>query len=99
MGIDHSTHQALIYGPTEYGGFGVRHLYTEMMGSKLETVISHIQSESELGISFIININYIQLLAGIGEPVFESKRDITYIPMNWILHLRAFLIKINATLE
>jgi hypothetical protein len=38
MGIDHSTHRALIYGPTEYGGFGVRHLYTEMMGMKLETI-------------------------------------------------------------
>jgi hypothetical protein len=44
MGIDHSTHRALIYGPTEYGGFGVRHLYTEMMGMKLETVIGHIRS-------------------------------------------------------
>jgi hypothetical protein len=52
-----------------------------------------------LGISFIININYIQLLGGIGEPVLESKRYITYIPMNWILHLREFLIEINATLE
>jgi hypothetical protein len=29
MGIDHSTHRALIYGPAEYKGFGVRHLYTE----------------------------------------------------------------------
>jgi hypothetical protein len=42
MGIDHSTHRSLIYGPTEYGGFGVRHLYTEMMGMTLETVISHL---------------------------------------------------------
>jgi hypothetical protein len=48
MGIDHSTHRALIYGPTEYGGFGVRHLYTEMMGLKLETVISHIRAGSQL---------------------------------------------------
>jgi hypothetical protein len=31
MGIDHSTHRSLIYGPSEYGGFGTRHLYTEMM--------------------------------------------------------------------
>jgi hypothetical protein len=42
MGIDHSTHRALIYGPSEYGRFGVRHLYTEMMGMKLETLISHL---------------------------------------------------------
>jgi hypothetical protein len=95
MGIDHSTHRALVYGPTEYGGFGVRHLYTEMMGMKLETLISHIRAGSQLGLSFIININYIQLHAGIGTPILLSKDNISYIPMNWILHLRQFLIKIN----
>lgn len=99
MGIDHSTHRALIYGPSEYGGFGVRHLYTEMMGMKLETVISHIRSESQLGTLFEININYIQLLAGTGTPIFQSRDDLSYIPMNWILHLRQFLLEINAKLE
>jgi hypothetical protein len=44
MGIDHSTHRALMYGPSVYGGFGIRYLYTEMMGMKLETIIRHIQS-------------------------------------------------------
>jgi hypothetical protein len=92
MGIDHSTHHALIYGPLEYGGFGVRHLYTEMMGMKLETVISHIRSESQLGTLFEINTNYIQLLAGTGTPIFQSRDDLSYIPMNWILHLRQFLL-------
>jgi hypothetical protein len=99
MGIDHSTHRALIYGPSEYGGFGVRHLYTEMMGVKLETVISHLRAESELGTSIIININYLQLLAGTSKPILEPNIDISYIPMNWILHLRQFFIEINATLE
>jgi hypothetical protein len=99
MGINHSIHRALIYGPMEYGGFGVQHLYTEMMGIKLETVISHIRANSQLGISMIININFIQLHAGIGTPIFESKADLSYVSMNWLLHLRQFLIEINATLE
>jgi hypothetical protein len=99
MGIDHITDRALIYGPAEYGGFGVRHLYTKMMGTKLETVISHIRATSQLGISMIININFTQLHAGIDTPIFQSKDDLSYVPMNWILHLRHFLIEINATLE
>jgi hypothetical protein len=98
MGINHSTHCALIYGPVEYGGFGIRHLYTEMMGMKLETVISHIRAKSQLGIAIIINVNFIQLHAGIGSPIFESTDDISYVPMNWILHLRQFMIEINATI-
>jgi hypothetical protein len=71
----------------EYGGFGVRHIYTEMMGMKLETVISHIRAGSQLGSSFIININYTQLHTGIGTPIFLSRDDISYVPMNWMLHL------------
>lgn len=99
MGIDHSTHRSLIFGPSEYGGFGIRHLYTEMMGTKLETVISHLRAETELGTSLIININYIQLLSGIGKPIFQSQQDISYVPMNWLLHIREFLIETKATLE
>jgi hypothetical protein len=99
MGIDHSTHRALIYGPSEYGGFGVRHLYTEMMGMKVESIVSHIRAGTELGTSFIININHIQLLSGIGEPIFMSKADISYNPMNWLLHVRQFLWEINATMD
>jgi hypothetical protein len=48
MSYDHSTLHSLIYGPVEYGGMGVRHLYTEMMGMKLDTVISHLQARSDL---------------------------------------------------
>jgi hypothetical protein len=54
---------------------------------------------SELGTSFIIKINYNQLLSCIGEPIFQSKEDISYIPTNWLLHLRQFIIEINASLE
>jgi hypothetical protein len=57
-------------------------------------------AEFELGTSFIININYFQLLSGTGEPILESKLHISsYIPMNWILHIRTLLIVINATLK
>jgi hypothetical protein len=66
---------------------------------KIETIISHLRAASDLQTSFIININYIQLLLVIGEPILESKLDISYIPMNWILHICAFQIEINAPLE
>jgi hypothetical protein len=95
MGINHRSHRALVYEPAEYGGFGVCHLYTEMMGMKF----SHKKSGSQLVFSIIININYIQLHARISTPIFRSQDDISYVPMNWILHIQQFLIEINATLE
>jgi hypothetical protein len=99
MGYDHSTHRTLVYGPAELGGLGVRHLYTETLGMKIDTVMSHIRAQSDLGKTLIININYIQLLSGLAAPILLSRDDIRYIPNNWILHIRTFLIEINATLD
>jgi hypothetical protein len=44
MGYDHSTPRDLIFGPEEFGGFYIRHLLTEMMGMKLDSIISDIIS-------------------------------------------------------
>jgi Reverse transcriptase (RNA-dependent DNA polymerase) len=99
MGIDHSTHRALVYGPAEYGGFGIKHLYTEMHGMKLDAVISHIRADTQLGTTFRININYIQLQSGVGNPIMASRDNISYLPKNWILHLRNFLLEVNARIE
>jgi hypothetical protein len=76
MGYVHSTHRALIFGPKSYGGFGVRHLFTEMQGAKIEAVISYIRTGLTLGLSMRININYLQLLTGLEEPVLTSKTQI-----------------------
>jgi hypothetical protein len=99
MGYDRSTPRALIYGPSEFGGFGIRHLYTEMLGMKLDTVVSHLRADTQLGRAFRINLNYLQLTAGITEPMLESQTPLLYINNNWILHLLQFLSEINAKLE
>jgi hypothetical protein len=56
MGYAHSTHRSLIFGSKIYGGFGVRHLYTEMQGMKLETMISHLRANTTLGRTLRTNI-------------------------------------------
>jgi hypothetical protein len=96
MGIDHSRHRALMYDPADYGGF---HLYMEMMGMKLEIVISHLSAETEPKTSMLINFNYIQLHVGTGNPIFQSHDGISYVQMKWIIHLRQFLNETNATSE
>jgi hypothetical protein len=95
MGYDHSIPQDLIFGPQELGVFGIRHLFTEMMGMKLDTIIARIRADSNLGKAMVININYIQLICGMEEPILTSTRKLPYINTNWILHIREFLIKIK----
>jgi hypothetical protein len=70
-----------------------------MMRIKLETIISHIQAETEQSTLFIMNINHIQLQAGIGQAIFMPNCNISYVPMNWLLHIRQFLWRIKATLD
>jgi hypothetical protein len=64
MGYEHGSPRALIHGPLEMGGCKIPHLYTEMMGLKIESIIAHIRADSVIGKSIRININYIQLLSG-----------------------------------
>jgi ribonuclease HI len=97
MGYEHGSPRALIHGPSEMGGCEIPHLYTEMMGLKIESVMAHIRADSLLGKSFRININYIQLLTGLEDPIFMSRDNIGYITDNWLLHLRNYLLEINGS--
>jgi hypothetical protein len=96
MGYTHGTTRALIFGPTIYRGCGVRHLYTEMQGMKLETMISHLRAGTSLGTIIHTNINYLQMLTGIEEPILESTAPIEYIEDNWLTQFRTFLTTIKA---
>jgi hypothetical protein len=98
-GYDHSMHRSVVFGPTNFGGVGMRHLFTEMMEMKLNTVLSHIRANLTLGKSMRINIDYIQLTSGMTTPIFESSNPIPYIEQNWLLHVRDYLIEINAKMQ
>jgi hypothetical protein len=74
-------------------------LFSEMMGMKLETVISYICAETVLGKSIIVNLNYLQLSAGIENPLFTCRDNVNYLDHNWLLHLRDYLLEINGTLQ
>jgi hypothetical protein len=52
IGYDHSMHRSIVFGPPEFGGIGIKHLYTEMMGMKLNTLMSHLRANSTLGQAF-----------------------------------------------
>jgi hypothetical protein len=81
------------------GGCEIPHSFTEMMGMKIETIISHIRANTIFGKSFRIIINYLQLCSGLETPLFSSRDDIGYIPDNWLTHLRNYIITINGTFQ
>jgi hypothetical protein len=80
MGIDHSTQRALIHGPTANGGFGVRHLYTEMMGLKLETVISQIRAGPNWDLHFLLISTTSNYMRALEHQYFYQKRTYQIFP-------------------
>jgi hypothetical protein len=97
MGFEHGSPRPLVHGTQEMGGYEIPHLYTEMMGLKIESIIAHIRADSILGKSFRININYLQLLSGLESPIFSSRDNIGYITANWLTRLRHYILEINGT--
>ena len=99
IGYEHSIPRAVLFGPKDFGGVGLKHLFTEMMGMKIEVVIAHIRSGSTLGDLITTNINYLQLLSGTDEPILASTTNLKHLGTNWILHIRDYLMQINAQIE
>lgn len=98
MGFNKSFPSAVVLGPKEYGGLGVPHLYPEMNLMKIEYLLMHLRSNSDLGKLFQINLNWIQLHLGLSTPLFECKHPIKHMCNCWFTHIHEFLLKINARL-
>jgi hypothetical protein len=47
----------------------------------------------------VININYIQIISGLEDPILSSTHNISLMNKNWILHIWEFLVTINAMLN
>ena len=97
LGYNRGFPRAVLLGPTDYGGAAIPHLYTECNIQKLEMIIMHVRANTELGILFRINLNWIQLISGLTTPFFEHSIPQPFLH-NWFTGLRDFLISINGTL-
>jgi hypothetical protein len=62
-------------------------------------MICHINKCTTLGATLCMNINWLQMHAGISVPVFESKNQIDYIQGFWFHEIKKFLNGSNATLN
>ena len=65
-----------------------------MMSNKHETVICHIYLT--LGEQ---KLNWEQQFSGLDKTMFELRDIIEFVDNNWLLHLRKYMIQINAKIE
>lgn len=99
MGYEATFPRAVIFGPRQFGGINLGHLYTEMCIAKIEALVSHIQSGSGLGRLMLTNLNWLQLHSGLSTPVLSGGIPLSYLSMNWFLHIRNFLYSIQGRIS
>ena len=75
MGFNRHTACAVVYGPEESRGLGIKTLFVEQSVEQIKALTQRIQLESPLGKIMRINIDWVQLIAGTTRPIFEDTRQ------------------------
>ena len=92
MGYTHGMPHAIVFGPTESGGIGLRHLFSEQGTIKTLTVIQQIRANRSLGKTLQIQLRWAQRVAGISVPLLETDKHVPHLNgEKWLGTLRNFL--------
>jgi hypothetical protein len=77
IGYNFNTPRAVVYGPTECGGIGIKNLFVEQSVKQINAYIQHTRLDSPLGKIMHITMDWVQLIVGIAKPVFEDTNRYT----------------------
>jgi Reverse transcriptase (RNA-dependent DNA polymerase) len=98
-GFEKNFPRAITYGAKEYGGLAMPQLYVESSCCKVQSIITHINSKTDLGTLIIIVLNWMLLCCGITENILNTRKQIHYIEQNWIFSVKEFLNTVNAAIN
>jgi hypothetical protein len=98
-GFEKNLPRAVVYGSYDYGGLAMPQLYADSSCCKIQTIITHVNSDTHLGKLTIVDIEWLQLTSGISESIINTRQKINYIDNNWLLSVKEFLNTTNATID
>jgi hypothetical protein len=100
MGYNRNTARAvLVYGPERYGGLGIKNLYAEQSLAQINAILQHQRMDSPLGKIITINLEWVQIIAGIQNQIFEDTEPLQHLKGHWFKSIRQFLHITNATIN
>jgi hypothetical protein len=88
MGYNRTTARAVVCGPAEQGGIGIKSLYAEKSIAQITALIQHTRLYSPLGRTIRINLDWVQITAGIAKPVLKDTQPIQHMEGEWFKSLR-----------
>jgi hypothetical protein len=90
-GYERNFPRAVVHGPSTYGGIGMKQLYSETCCQKIQTIITNINGETELGFVIWLVLNWLQIVSGIGEPILESSQILNYMDKTWFTAVKGYI--------
>jgi hypothetical protein len=102
MGYPGNFPRALVFGPTELGGVGLKEAWTERCFQHISTAIGHIRQPGRIGDMILCNLRWQQRIAGVSFHIWEhphEKMD-AFLEKGWITSgVRAALAATNCTIQ
>lgn len=99
MHVSEKIPTSIRHGPIELGGLDLYDMRTELGIESLKFLRNSVFSNSAAGQLIIMNLQYLQLEAGIGESILENPQiDISYLTPSWLTSVRNFLSKHNMSI-
>jgi hypothetical protein len=92
MGYNCNSPKEVVYGPSEFFGFGMHDYYIEQGIRQLTALVGHIRQDSETGRLMRIELQWCQVQAGTVKHLLGKPSDpINYIETCWIMSIQDFL--------
>jgi hypothetical protein len=101
LGFNPHYPRAAVYGPDDFGGIGLFHVYTEqgVLGTMLMLKYARCP-DTHIGNILQVALAWAQMEAGISTPIMEdTQTHIPYLTEGWIVMVRDFLHSIRGSLH
>jgi ribonuclease HI len=91
--------RCVVDAPTMYGGLGFYKIFTEQFGRKIETLISHVNDDSEVGQLVMSDLNLYQITLGTTKPILEGIKPPKYTDNNWLGDIGCYIYKFIGSIQ
>ena len=101
LGYNRNMPSAVVYGPTDMGGIGLRDLYSMQGTRKVTTILEHVRCRTKLGLKLLTTIQWTQHSTGVGFNILQHPSRRIPPPNGdlWVRGIRQFLARSNCQLD
>ena len=91
--------RAVVFGPVKYGGLQWATPHSMLLSAQITMLIGSLRLNDVVGQMLRIQLEWLQLYAGIECPVLEATSIIPYLPSGWLSNLHYLLVDAGLTVQ